>query len=60
MSPVERLTRGLNNKVLRKHLLTANTLTIASAVLDIESYLAVDNSGRLPCKAAGEGGHPLL
>lgn len=48
------LVRILGSKALQKHLVTANTSTIASTVLAIEGYLAIDNAGRPACKATGE------
>lgn len=51
---VEYLVYSLNKKLLQKHLLIANTSTIACTVLAINSYLAIDNSGRPACMVTGE------
>lgn len=45
----------MNNKALQRHLLTANTSTVASTVLAIEEYLVVCSSEWSSCKTAGEG-----
>lgn len=43
---IEYLMRSPGNK----HLLTADTSIVASTVHAIESYLAIENAGRLACK----------
>lgn len=47
---IEYLMCSLGNKALQIHSLTANTSTIASTVLTIETYLAIDSSGWPDCK----------
>lgn len=48
----------MNNKTLRRHLPTANTLMMESTVFTIEEYMAVGVVDRPRCKATGESSSP--
>lgn len=47
---IDYLIHAMNNATLQRHLLTADTTTIASTVQSIEEYLAVGNIDQLACK----------
>lgn len=44
----------MNNKALQRHLLTANTSTVANTVIAIEEYFAVGSPEQSSCNAPGE------